>query len=94
MAASCVEVPAARLGLVGVISIDCRVGVVASPLLPPQPLRARSPHRSAAPVHFDTTNELRDARVKKLPNMSHFRYGLRLVLFLRRESLRTMSNLT
>ena len=37
---------------------------------------------------------LRDARLKKLPNMSHFHCGLRLVLFLRRESLRTMSNLT
>src|ERR1039458_5691107 len=80
--------PRAILGLIDVISIDCRLGVVAPPpLLPPQPLKASSPNRSAAPVDFDTTNELRDERVKKLPIMSHSRCGLRLVSFLRRESL-------
>src|ERR1017187_10724530 len=81
--------PRAILGLIDVISIDCRLGVVAPPPLlpPPQPLKASSPNRSAAPVDFDTTNELRDERVKKLPIMSHSRCGLRLVSFLRRESL-------
>src|ERR1039458_7308878 len=86
--------PRAILGLIDVISIDCRLGVVAPPpLLPPQPLKASSLNRSAAPVDFDTTNELRDERVKKLPIMSPFRCGLRLFSFLRRESLKTTSNL-
>src|ERR1039458_8013189 len=84
-------VPAARLGLVGVISIDSSLGVAAL-LSSRQPLRTSSPNSSAALVNFVATNKPRDERVKMLPNMSDFRCGLRLVSSQRRGSQKTTTN--
>src|SRR5580658_6107309 len=98
VAAICIDVPAATLGLAGVISIDCRVeleepiGIAPlrrSPLLPEQPVRARNPNRNAAPLNFDNTNELRDERMRNLPNMSHFSADCGGFHYLSRASLRS-----
>ena len=75
---SCAEVPAARFGLIGVISIDTRVAVPPLPS-PPQLLRASSPSSNAAPANFDAAKVPRDERAKKPLDIGYFRSGLRLV---------------
>ena|ERR1700723_3499603 len=67
------DVPTARLGLAGEISID--TSRRATGLSSRQPLRTSRLNSSVAPVNFIATDKLRDERAKKLPNILRLPLG-------------------